>query len=721
MKIGKALWVTLGSLAAIALCGCETLSGIPISIGKSKPVEGRQQPSMPRQQSARNAPSTSEETILPSWISIGKPPPLVNSSVQDHVVLQRDEPIPLWGKVQPGQDVTVTIAGARASTTADREGNWHLTLTALKAGGPYQMTVTAGSARTQVINDVMIGDVYLCSGQSNMEWPVVMAMHGSADAAAATNPMIRLLTVHRAAAATPRAALANEDRWSVADPETVRSFSAVCYFFGRDLQPKAGVTIGLVDSIWGGSPIQSWMSREALDALGSYRAQLDLLSLHTTAPQAAEDKWRKICDLWWRAHDPAITASPAWSGPAYDDSAWSKVVPTGSWKDWGAPALTGFDGIVWFRKTVTVTASQTYGPAELSLGPIDQADKTFVNGVEVGGSEGWNNKRNYAIPQGILHEGDNLIAVAVLGGDGMSGPADQRSVGFTNGTSIKLDGPWRYRASVPIRETGAIPHTPWLGELGLTMLYNGMIAPLGPTPLRGILWYQGESNTDEATGYRSLLSGLIADWRKQFGADVPVLIVQLPSYGPPNTTPQHSDWAELREAQRQVASTTHDTGLAVTIDLGDRANLHPVVKQEVGRRLALIAERMIYGEDVVDSGPTPVSAVRRGDSVAVRFANIADGIAIYEADNPVGFQVCNAAKRCNYASATAGRDEIDLNVSLMSDVATVRFCWDDSPICNVYNSAGLPAAPFEMAVTQAVQPATVKMEKRAVRAPRNSR
>jgi sialate O-acetylesterase len=703
-----AKWITLA--IAFALGGCASLSDIPISIGRPKPPAQQQARQTTPQQTAATAAKTSEEPIFPSWISIGKPPPLVNSTIQDHAVLQRGKPVPIWGKARAGEDVSVTLAGEQASATADGDGNWHLTLEPLEAGGPYQMTVTAGSVRVQTINDVMIGDVYLCSGQSNMEWPLVMAMHGAADAAAADNPMIRLLTVHRDASATPRTELAADDRWSVADPETVKDFSAVCYSFGHDLQPKAGVAIGLIDSVWGGSPIQPWMSRGALHTIGGFDQQLDLLSLYTTSPQAAESKWRGLTDAWWRAHDPAMTAQPAWSDPAYDDSAWSSAVPTGSWKDWGAPALKGFDGIIWFRKAVTLNKAQTYGPAELSLGPIDQADKTFVNGVEVGGSEGWNNQRTYSVPEGILHEGENVIAVAAFGGDGMSGP---RSLAFANGTAIKLDTPWRYRVSAPVDQTGVIPHTPWLNELGLTMLYNGMIAPLGRTPLSGILWYQGESNTGEAAGYGRLLSGLVADWRGQFGADVPFFIVQLPGYGPPDTAPRPSSWAQLREAQRQVTLATPNTALAVTIDLGDRANLHPVDKQEVGRRLALLADRMIYHHDVVDSGPVAVSAVHTANTVAVRFTSLAQGFAIYEAANPLGFQICDGANGCRYANATTGRDEIDLDASTMPDVTSVRFCWADSPICNVYNSAGLPAVPFEMTVTEAAQPAP--LEKKAVR------
>jgi len=627
------------------------------------------------------------------------PNALLYATFQDHAVLQRDKPIPVWGLAAPGAQVSVRFAGETASATADTSGKWRAELAPLKAGGPFELTATSSSGQSQTVKDLMIGDVYLCSGQSNMEWPVHMAMHGDADAAGAANANIRLFTVHRFASATARDSFGAEANWSVAGPASVKDFSAVCYFFGRELQPKAGAPIGLISSIWGGSPIQPWMSREALTGLGGYGPQLDILSEYVSAPDAAKAKWHEITAAWWRAHDPTA----AWRDPSYDDSAWDEIVPAGSWKDWGVPALKNFDGIVWFRKTVTLSAAQAQGAALLSLGPVDQADTSWVNGTDVGGSEGWNAERDYTVPAGTLHEGKNVIAVGALGGDGMWGPAGKRTLTLADGTIVKLDTAWRYRISAPARQTGAMPHTPWLKELGLTMLYNGMIAPLGPTPLSGILWYQGESNTNEADRYTPLLRGLIADWRRQFGAETPFLIVQLPGYGPAATAPEESDWALLREAQRRVADETPNTRLAVTIDLGDRRNLHPVVKQEVGRRLALIAERMIYGQEVADSGPTPISARRTGHKIAVRFADLAKGVAFYESNRPIGFEVCDNAKRCHFVDATLNKDQIELDARSVRDPVTVRYCWADSPICNVYNSEGLPTAPFEMPVTDATR------------------
>ena len=627
------------------------------------------------------------------------PAALLYTTFQDHAVLQRDRPIPVWGLAAPGAQVSVTLAGETASATADASGKWHAELALLKAGGPYELTATTGAGQSQTAKDVLVGDVYLCSGQSNMEWPVHLAMHGEADAAGATNANIRLFTVHRFASATPRDSFGAEANWAAVSPASVRDFSAVCYFFGRELQPKAGVPIGLISSIWGGSPIQPWMSREALTKLGGYGPQLDILSDNVTAPDAARAKWQEITAAWWRAHDP----NAAWRDPTYDDSAWDEIVPTGSWKDWGVPALKSFDGIVWFRKTVTLSAAQAQGVAQLSLGPIDQADTTWVNGTDVGGSEGWNAERDYTISSGTLHQGKNVIAVGVLGGDGMWGPSDKRTLKLANGTIVKLDTAWRYRISAPARQTGGMPHTPWLKELGLTMLYNGMIAPLGPTPLSGILWYQGESNTNEADRYAPQLRALISDWRHQFGAETPFLIVQLPSYGPAATVPEESDWAQLREAQRRVADEMPHTGLAVTIDLGDRRNLHPVVKQEIGCRLALIAERWIYLQDVVDSGPAPISARRSGHKIAMHFADLAKGFALYGSQRPVGFELCDKAKRCRFVDATLSNDEIDLDAKAIPDAASVRYCWADSPICNVYNSEGLPAVPFELPITAATR------------------
>jgi sialate O-acetylesterase len=321
----------------------------------------------------------------------------------------------------------------------------------------------------------------------------------------------------------------------------------------------------------------------------------------------------------------------------------------------------------------------------------------------------------------------------------MWGKADEKNLKFADGTLIVMDTPWRYKISAPLSQTGGMAHAPWLKESGLSMLYNGMIGPVGPTAMRAAIWYQGESDTWQPKEYGRLLQALIEDWRHKFGTDLPFVIVQLPNFGPPGTKPGKSVWAEVREVQRNVANTTPNTGLAVTIDLGQTDNIHPTNKAELGRRLALVAERLVYGMNVADSGPTPVAAIRYRNTIAVSFAHTEKGLAVYESKRPVSFQVCDIAGLCEFVDATQRGNEIDLDISHLGDpasarvakqrdkvinpdvpqigkAATVRYCWADSPLCNVYNSENLPAVPFEIQITQAPQ-----IGKQFVRKPRHHR
>lgn len=629
--------------------------------------------------------------LAPVWAQDASP--LLSATFSDHAVLQRDRPIPLWGTAKPGATVIVAIAGKTAKAKADRSGRWQVRLPALPAGGPYTLTATSG-ADSRTVGDVMIGDVYLCAGQSNIEWPVIRAMHGDSDAAASANANIRLFTVHRNASVTAADRLGSGEGWAVAAPDTVQGFSAVCYFFGRELQPKAGVAIGLISSVWGGSVIQTWMSEAALQQAEGYGPALKVLTQYATAPEAAEEAWRGVIDAWWAEHDPASGASP-WRDPAFDDADWNAIQPRGPWAGWNVPALSSHYGIVWFRKEVTLTAAQTAGEASLDFGRGNDAEIVWINGRNVGNGEGWNSPRRYKIPAGTLHAGRNLIAVGILGGDGLDGMPESRKIVLAGGESLALDGEWRYRSSAPVWKTGFPPHKPWANELGLTMLYNGMIAPLGKRPLAGIVWYQGESNDTAPAAYGSLLTAMIADWRRQF-ADAPFLLVQLPGYGAAVSAPAHSSWAVLREQQRQVALHVPKVALVAAIDQGSRENLHPVVKQEVGRRLALAAETLIYGMDVVASGPTPVSAIREGGQVIVHFDNLADGLKVLGSNRPAGFELCNG-DACRFVDARVEGDTVVLDAG-GGGVTKVRYAFEDSPLTNLVNSAGLPAVPFELAV-----------------------
>ncbi|MDE2448426.1 MAG: sialate O-acetylesterase [Gammaproteobacteria bacterium] len=638
---------------------------------------------------------------------------LLSATFQDHAVLQREVPIPVWGTTAPGAHVTVTLTrtsggGVTSSTTTEHvsthagpDGRWQATLPALSAGGPYTLTATSSAGTRETASDILIGDVFLCSGQSNMEYPTRLASDYDQDVDNANNALIRLFHIERYPSAAPRDSFGAGAHWDVTSPRSVREFSAVCYFFGRALQPAVGAPIGLIESAWGGSVIQAWLSAPQVRRLGGYDRYLDLLPVYARSPAQAWQDWDRIAADWWRAHDPGSTASPPWYSQSYDDVGWASVVPGGTWREWNVPELQTFNGLVWLRKEFGLTARQASEPAVLSLGAMDQSDITWVDGVQVGADEGYDVPRIYRVPAGVLHAGRNLLALGVLGGAGPLVPGREMTLQLADGTTLHFSGRWRFKTSTPMTQTGHIPDVPWLNQFGLTVLHNGMIAPLGATRIHGILWYQGESNADQATQYARLLPALIGDWRGQFGQSTPVLIVQLPGFGPYQTQPQPSDWAQLREAERRVAAETARAGLAVTIDIGSPRFLHPTDKQDVGERLALLARSLIYRQSVIGMSPSPVAAWRARGDVLVRFDAHGGGLETVESNRPSGFQLCDRAGRCTFADAIQRGTDIVVAASSDPEAVTVRYCWADSPICNLYDREGLPAVPFELPIGRA--------------------
>lgn len=638
---------------------------------------------------------------------------LLYTTFQDHAVLQRQAPIPVWGTTTPRATVTVTLAkagdaarippaaGSRLTVHAGADGRWEATLPALPAGGPYALSATSTGGTRETVRDILIGDVFLCSGQSNMEYPTRLASDYDQDVNNANSTLIRLFHIERFRSVVPRTTFGAGAHWDVTSPQTVREFSAVCYFFGRELQPAVGVPIGLIESAWGGSVIQAWISAPRIRRLGGYDRYLDLLPVYARSPAQARQEWNRIAADWWRAHDPASAAPQPWYASSYDAAGWATVVPNGSWREWGVPTLQTFNGLVWLRKEFELSARQAREPAVLSLGAIDQSDIAWMDGVQVGASEGYDVPRTYQVPAGILRAGRNVLTMSVLGGAGPLVPGGQMMLRFANGTTVRFPGPWRFKTSTPMSQTGHMPDVPWLNQFGLTVLHNGMIAPLGATRIRGILWYQGESNADQANEYARLLPALIADWRQQFGPSTPVLIVQLPGFGPYRPQPQPSDWAQLREAERRVAAASAHAGLAVTIDIGSNRFLHPTDKQDVGHRLALLARSLIYRQSVVGMSPGPVAAWRAHGKVLVRFDTHGDGLQTMESNRPVGFQLCDSAGHCAFTDGVQQGTDVILDASSAPAAVTVRYCWSDSPICNLYDRDGLPAVPFELAIGHA--------------------
>ena len=629
------------------------------------------------------------------------PAPLLADVFQNHAVLQRDRPVAVWGRAAPGSELAVTLAGTTVAAQADAEGRWRATLPALPAGGPHVLSVTQ-DGRRQVLTDLLVGDVWLCSGQSNMEFSVRSVTNADTELAAAADPDLRLLLVGRSSRPAPADEMAPGSVWRTTGPESARDFSAACFFMGKQLRQSQGVPIGLIAASWGGSVIEDWLGEPALRRIGGYDVPLDVLAVYARSPEEGRRVWTETSDRWWRENDPGSAAATPWYSSGYDDSGWSLATPEGFWEG-SSSDLAMFNGVIWHRTTVTLTAAQAAGEATLRLGPVDDVDITWVNDHKIGGREGWDTPRTYSVPAGVLREGRNVIAVGVLdtgGGGGLWGPAADKTLTLANGSVVSLAEPWRRRVSAPIGELRNLPRTPWIGGSGVTTLSNGMIAPLEGYGLAGFAWYQGEANVGDPEGYSRLLPGLIADWRTRFGGgDLPFLAVQLANFGPPSSAPQDSAWAALREVQREVVEADRNAGLAVAIDIGDRYDIHPTNKQEVGRRLALAARAVAYGEEGVPASSSPHVARRIGDAVVVSFDRIGQGLVVYGAARPVGFELCGPAG-CRFVDARVEGATVVLDAAGVPDATTVRFCWADSPVCNLYGDDGLPAAPFDLPVTR---------------------
>lgn len=624
--------------------------------------------------------------------------PLLASAFQDHGVLQRDRPIAVFGRAKPGETVSVAIDGKTTTATADAAGAWRATLPALPAGGPHVLSATTAAA-TQTVSDVVMGDVFLCSGQSNMEMRVSEALNAGWELPHTDDPNIRLLTIAKTTAAAPRAEFETAPAWRAASPATVAQFSAVCWYFARNLEQTVKAPIGLINASWGGTRIETWMAETGLKRAGGFDERLKTLSLYLRDPAAGADAYGQVWQAWWTTR--AGKASTPWR-PETDVRDW-RPAPEHSrnWKSWGVPELANHNGMLLFRREVKLTAAQAAQPASLSLGGVEEQDLTWINGKPVGASFGWGMDRTYALAPRLLRAGKNVIVVNVQSagwaGPGLDGPPEKMALRVKDGGSVPLGGQWMWKF-VP-ESYGAPPSLPWAPIVGLGVNYNAMIAPLGPYGLKGALWYQGEENTDAPSTYQALLANMMGDWRRQFSPDLPFLIVQLPNFGAAPTQPTDTGWASVREAQRRAVAADGRAALAVAMDSGMNDELHPPYKQAVGKRLSRAARSLIYGEAISPSGPQPVSAQRAGGEVRVTFKGAERGLVSYSGA-PNGFELCGPAQgACRFVQAHIDGDAVVLSTPQGLAPTRVRYCWGDGPVCTLYEGAGLPAGPFELAIT----------------------
>jgi sialate O-acetylesterase len=606
----------------------------------------------------------------------------------DHAVLQQGRPLPVWGTAEEGEKVTVSFSGQTLSTVA-RDGKWSVRIPAQPAGGPHLLTI-AGKNRIE-ITDVYIGEVWVCGGQSNMErqlgprkWQKPIR-DWEAEAAAAKFPLIRHFGVAQRLATDPQARA--EGEWLVCTPETAPEFTAVGFFFARALHLARGTPIGLIHSSWGGTPAEAWTSREGLAQLPEMTLATARLDRVRRDPVAARSEFDQELTHWFLESDPGSDPKAPWNASSLDTTGWKEMKLPSFWENAG---LGQFDGIVWFRREFELPADWANADLELHLGAIDDSDSTWVNGQYVGGSLVWNEPRVYRLPRGLLKPGRNVISVRVLdtGGDGgLWGSDTMRLCSNTDPTkSIPLDGTWSYRVSADGHALTPPPMDPSISSGTPTVLYNGMIAPLVPYAIRGVIWYQGEANAGQPQLYRRLFPNLVADWRRAWGqGDFPFLYVQIaPFKGMP---------PEIREAQRLALSAIPNSAMTVTLDVGDAADIHPADKRPVGERLALSARCLAYGEPLEYSGPLFESMEVIGERAVLSFSHLGGGL-IGRGGELTGFTLAGPDKVFHPAHARIVGETIEVSAEGVKAPATVRYAWASAPEGNLYNRAGLPASPF---------------------------
>lgn len=611
--------------------------------------------------------------------------------IRDSMILQRDAKINIWGWASNGEKVSVKFNGKTYKTTTGNDGKWAVQMVPQTAGGPYTMDISGKNKIT--LHDILIGDVWLCAGQSNMVHQMIL--HGiryANEIAHANNSEIRQFWVPNI---TNLEAPQNDlpsGSWKWANPTDVQQFSAVAYFFAKALYKKYHIPIGIINASWGGVPIESMMSEDALK---------DFPNILTTVEKNKDTGYVNETN---RKAFAAMQAMPKpedkgmhekWYEPSYVPKGWRTIAIPGYWEDQGVKDL---DGIVWYRREIDVPASMINTSAKVFLGRIVDADELYINGTKVGSTGYMYPQRRYAVPDGVLKAGKNLFVVRVTNNFGKGGFVPDKPYQLIAGNdTIDLTGYWQYKVgAVNVhRKNGAF--TPAIAlQNQPTALYNAMIAPLVNYTIKGFVWYQGESNTDRFDEYAKLQPAMINDWRSKWQqGDLPFLFVQLPGFMDYNYQPSESNWAAFREAQAKSLSVPN-TAMAVAIDLGEWNDIHPDRKKEVGDRLALAAEKIAYSENIVYSGPTYQSQTIEGNKIIISFTNTGSGLATSDGEAPAEFAVAGDDKKFVWANAKIEGNTIVVSSDEVPAPKYVRYAWADDPVNpNLINKEGLPAAPFE--------------------------
>jgi sialate O-acetylesterase len=611
------------------------------------------------------------------------------------MVLQRDTKITIWGWASPGEQVTIAFQRKQYKTTTSSKGTWSLDLPAMKAGGPYTMKI---SGRNDIdLKDILIGDVWLCSGQSNMVHQ--MNIHDvtyADDIKKANYPAIRHFKVPTQTNLSGPGEDIGEGSWQLAVSDEVRPFSAVAYFFARKLYEQYHVPIGLINASVGGTPVEAWTNEEGFK---EFPDQLKIIAENKDTAFVNRHLMNRPSGSGTppKSSDKGLTGERPWYDVDFTPRGWRQINIPGYWEDQGVKDL---NGVVWYRREIELPRSMAGKTARVFLGRIVDADKLYINGKEVGATTYQYPQRRYAVPAGLLHEGRNVFVIRVTNNSGKGGfVPDKPYYLFNESDTVDLKGYWQYKVGEVFAEErmAVSPVTRRIiPQNEPTALYNGMVGPFIHYPVKGVLWYQGESNAGHPEEYSRLLQALIKGWREVYkNPDLPFIYAQLPNFMDVTYLPAESNWAVLRESQLKVLSSVPHTAMTVNIDLGEWNDIHPDNKKDVGERMALAARKLAYKEDIVYSGPLYKAHKIEGNKIIISFSHTGKGLITDDGEEPGEFAIAGEDRKFVWAKAKIEADKVVIWSEAVPNPKYVRYAWADNPDNpNLYNKEGLPASPF---------------------------